>query len=95
MDNAKIKHSKFKWLWDNIEGLRFLYVIAMLGTVVYNIMQLTVPYYSSRIVDRYLSGPDAVNNLQNDRKGFYVLIALMIGLTFIRVIVVYFDCMML
>lgn len=93
MDNAKIKHSKFKWLWDNIEGLRFLYVIAMLGTVVYNIMQLTVPYYSSRIVDRYLSGPDAVNNLQNDRKGFYVLIALMIGLTFIRVIVVYFDCM--
>ena len=34
-----------------MKGRRVLYVIGMLGTVVYNILQLTVPYYSGRIVD--------------------------------------------
>ncbi len=93
MEQIKIRKNKFAWLWDNIEGVRWLYILAMLGTVVYNVMQLTIPYFSQQIVDRYLSGPDAVGNLQNDRNGLYFLIACMIGFTIIRVIVVYSDCM--
>lgn len=93
MSSAKIRRSKFAWLWANMEGYKWLYVLAMLGTVVYNIMQLTVPYFSSQIVDRYLSGEDAINNLTNDRNGFYTLIALMVGLTIVRVVIVYLDCM--
>ena len=51
--------TKMQWLWENMKGRRVLYVIGMLGTVVYNILQLTVPYYSGRIVDLFLSGADA------------------------------------
>lgn len=47
--------TKIQWLWENMKGRRVLYVIGMLGTVVYNILQLTVPYYSGRIVDLFLS----------------------------------------
>ena len=29
--------TKIQWLWENMKGRRVLYVIGMLGTVVYNI----------------------------------------------------------
>ncbi len=50
----------------------------MLGTVVYNILQLTVPYYSGRIVDLFLSGADAWKNMRTNSGLFYHLLILMI-----------------
>ena len=43
--------SKLQWLWLNMKGTRAMFVLALAGTVVYNVMQLTVPIFSSRIVD--------------------------------------------
>ena len=40
----KTQKSKMGWLWENMKGYRVLYVTAILGTVVYNVMQLTVPF---------------------------------------------------
>ncbi len=85
--------TRIQWLWANMKGLRWLYVIAMIGTVCYNALQLTVPYFSSKLVDQYLSGENAAYNLANNRNGFYTLIVLMVGLTLIRCVLVYFDCM--
>ncbi len=84
---------KLKWLWKNMEGTRVLFVLALIGTVVYNIMQLTVPFFSSKIVDDYLSGDMAAYNRANNVNGFYVLLGCMVGFTILRVVVVYLDCM--
>ena len=84
---------RIAWLWENMEGRRFLYVLAMAGTVVYNILQLTVPYFSRQIVNTFLSGEDAAYNLANRRDYLIRLLVLMVSLTIGRVIVVYLDCM--
>lgn len=89
----KFPKSKSAWLWENMKGCHALYIIAIIGTVVYNSLQLVVPYFSSQIVDRYLSGESGLENLKNDQKGFYTLVAMMVGLTLVRVVVVYLDCM--
>lgn len=89
----KNKKSKNAWIWENIKGKRLLFVIAILGTVVYNIMQLTVPYFSRRIVDDFLTGERATENMQLHRDVFYQLIIAMIVVTFIRTVIVYLDCM--
>ncbi|MBR6391239.1 MAG: ABC transporter ATP-binding protein [Lachnospiraceae bacterium] len=85
--------TRMEWLWLNMKGYRILYIIAILGTLLYNGLQLTVPYFSARIIDGFLSGPDAAANLSEHRDRFYILIALMIGITVFRCIVVYLDCL--
>lgn len=85
--------TKLQWLWSNMRGTRALFVLSMFGTIVYNILQLTVPYFSSRIVDTFLTGEDAANNLANHRDLFFRLIILMIVVTIGRVIIVYADCL--
>ena len=47
----KYPKTRFGWLWENMEGKHRLFIIALIGTAVYNIMQLIVPYFSGRIVD--------------------------------------------
>ncbi len=84
---------RIAWLWENMEGKHVLYVFAMLGTVVYNVMQLTVPYFSSRIVDEFVSGENAAYNLAHNRDLLIRLLICMVTFTIIRVIVVYLDCM--
>lgn len=84
--------TRLEWLWANMKGYRALYILAILGTFLYNGLQLTVPYFSSRIIDGFLSGPQASENLSAHRDQFYMLIALMIGLTIFRCIIVYLDC---
>jgi len=85
--------TKLQWLWSNMRGTRALFVLSMFGTIVYNIMQLTVPYFSSQIVDTFLTGEEAASNLANHRDLFFRLIILMIVVTVARVIIVYGDCM--
>ncbi|MCQ2523322.1 MAG: ABC transporter ATP-binding protein/permease [Lachnospiraceae bacterium] len=84
---------KLKWLWMNMEGVRFLFILALIGTVVYNVMQLTVPFFSSKIVDMFLSGDQAAENLANHRDVLFQLLGCMVGFTVLRVIIVYLDCM--
>ena len=36
------KKSRLAWLWENMEGKHGLFIAALIGTVVYNIMQLIV-----------------------------------------------------
>ncbi len=85
--------TRLQWLWDNMEGCRLLYVCAMIGTVVYNMLQLTVPFFSGKIVDNFLTGENARQNLSEHTDQFYLLLALMVGLTILRCAIVYWDCM--
>ena len=72
------KHSKMAWLWENMRGYRFLYLIGLLGTIVYNVMQLVVPYVTQNLIDVFLTGEDAATNLVTKRDLFWTLIIAMI-----------------
>ena len=89
----KFPRTRLQWLWDNMEGYRGLYVLVIIGTVVYNMMQLTVPYFSSQIVDRFLSGSAAREYYALHKNEFYPLVVLMIVFTIVRCIIVYLDCL--
>jgi ATP-binding cassette subfamily B protein len=92
--NKKLnKRSKFAWLWENMKGYRVLYIVGILGTVVYNAMQLTVPLVTQKIVDLFLTGEEAAYNLTARRDLLYKLIIAMIVLTFLRTLTVYLVCM--
>ncbi len=85
--------TKLQWLWSNMKGTRVLFVFAIIGTLLYNVLQLTVPYFSSQIVDTFLTGENARENLAEHPDLFYRMIILMILVTVVRVIIVYLDCM--
>ena len=94
-NNAEWKYprTRLQWLWDNMEGYRLLYVCALLGTVVYNMLQLTVPFFSAQIVDRFLSGDGAKEYLLSHQSEFINMLVLMVVLTILRCAIVYLDCM--
>lgn len=93
MNNNKFPMSKTKWLWTNMKGVRAMFVVGLLGTVAYNFLQLTVPFFSSKITDMFLASPEARQNLVTNRDTFYKLLFLMVGVTFLRVVIVYITCM--
>lgn len=93
MGMSKVHKSKMAWLWENMQGYRAIYIIGILGTIVYNAMQLTVPYVSQKIVDLFLTGEEAAQNLATKRDLFYELIIAMVALTFLRTLIVYLVCM--
>ena len=78
---------------DNMRGFKRLYVISIIGALIYNAMQITVPFFSQQIVDRFLMGENAAEELRDHKDVFYRLIILMVGLTLIRVVIVYLTCM--
>ena len=61
--------------------------------MVYNILQLTVPYFSGKIVDLFLTGENARENLSTHRDLFYQLILAMVLFTLLRCVIVYGVCM--
>jgi len=93
MQKKRFPRTKIQWIWDNIAGLRGVFIIAMIGTVIYNFLQLTVPFFSQQIVDRFLTGEDAAAHFESNKKEFYYLVAAMVGITLLRALIVYLDCM--
>lgn len=81
------------WLWENMEGYRILYLAGLLGTVVYSMMHIVIPYFSQQIIDLFLTGEEAAANLANRRELLYQLIIAMVALTFLRTLIVYLTCM--
>ena len=93
MQKKKFPRTKLQWIWDNIAGIRIVFILAIIGTLLYNLLQLSVPFFSQKIVDRFLTGENAAVHFQENKGEFYTLIAAMIGFTLLRAIIVYLDCM--
>ena len=72
-----------------MKGSRRNYIIALCLSVLCNGLYITAPYFQSKIIDNYISGENAIENLKNDRSGLLWLIAGMIGFTFIRTVFQY------
>ena len=88
----KYPRSRLSWLWDNMRGHRVTFILSILGTIAYSSMQLVVPYFSGRIVDGFLT-KNAPYTIAANRDVFYTMLLTMIGLTMLRVLIVYLDCM--
>ena len=89
----KERRSKMKFILDNMKGYRILYVITLIGAVTYNALQLVVPHFTQRILDEFLIGEKAHENLVNHKELLYQLIAAMVILTLVRTTIVYLTCM--
>ncbi len=87
------RRSKMKFILDNMKGYRILYVITLIGAVTYNALQLVVPHFTQRILDEFLIGEKAHENLVNHKELLYQLIAAMVILTLVRTTIVYLTCM--
>ena len=93
MEKKTFPRTRIQWLWDNMKGKRFLFIVALFGTVLYNAFQLTIPFFSQKVVDEFIAGENAAANLANNRDRFLMLIGMMVGITVLRALVVYADCM--
>ena len=87
------KKAKLSWLWENMKGYRLIFILSILGTVVYNGMQLVVPYFIQQIVDNFLTAGPGLKLVTEHRALFFRLIFEMVGLTVLRVLIVYAVCM--
>ena len=87
------KRNKMAWLWESIKGYRVLYIIGILGTILYNAMHLVVPHITQQLIDNFVTGESAATNIVEKRDFFWTLIIAMIGLTFLRTLIVYVVCM--
>ncbi|MDE7211905.1 MAG: ATP-binding cassette domain-containing protein, partial [Lachnospiraceae bacterium] len=88
----EVSKSKMRWLWENMKGYRAVYILGIFGTILYNVLQLTVPVFSEKIVDRFLTGEEAAENLLTKRDLLIWLIAGMVLVTFLRTAIVYLTC---
>ncbi len=75
---------EIKWLWLNLKGDRARYIVALFLSVAGSTLTIVNPYLSQRIVDTFIAGDDAVNNLTQQR-GLLIMLCLgMIGFTLLR-----------
>ena len=89
----KYPKTKLQWLWENTKGYHVLFVLGIIGTIIYSSMQLVVPYFSGRIVDEFLSGKEVALNVSQNMDRLIYLLIMMVTLTIVRVVIVYLDCM--
>lgn len=78
-----------RWLWKNMKGDRALYIFALFLTLVSQSMYIITPYFTQQIVDRFLVGEDAVQNLINGKDVLIKMIIMMVAFTVIRCIIQY------
>ncbi|MBQ5315987.1 MAG: ABC transporter ATP-binding protein [Oscillospiraceae bacterium] len=80
---------QLRWLWANMKGSRRNYIIALCLSIVCNALYIAAPYFQSRIIDTFVSSPDAVGNLELHRDLLFRLLGGMIGFTLLRTVCQY------
>ena len=84
---------ELKWLWQNLEGNRTRYIVALCLSVVGSSLMIVNPYLSQRIVDTFIAGDNALQNL-TDKRGLLIALCLgMIGFSLLRTGLAYFTTM--
>ncbi|AIQ45078.1 ABC transporter ATP-binding protein [Paenibacillus sp. FSL R7-0273] len=84
---------ELKWLWQNLQGNRARYILALCLSVVGSALTIVNPYISQRIVDTFIAGDNAVQNL-TDKRGLLIALCLgMIGFSLLRTGLAYLTTM--
>ncbi|MEK3986448.1 ABC transporter ATP-binding protein [Paenibacillus sp. FSL K6-3166] len=84
---------ELKWLWQNLEGNRTRYILALCLSVVGSSLTIVNPYISQRIVDTFIAGDNALQNLTQERQLLIMLCLAMIGFSLLRTGLAYFTTM--
>ena len=75
---------QLRWLWVNMKESRVAYIFALMLSIVCNGLFVASPYFQSRIIDTFITGSNAAENLRDHRDLLLWLIAGMIGFTLLR-----------
>lgn len=84
---------ELKWLWQNLEGNRARYIVALCLSVVGSSLTIVNPYLSQRIVDTFIAGDHAGQNLATERGLLIALCLGMIGFSLLRTGLAYLTTM--
>jgi ATP-binding cassette subfamily B protein len=85
-------NEQIKWVFSNLKGKRALFIFAICCTITANILQITVPFFSKTIVDRFLSFDNAATAAEyigQNKQTLYMLLLGMILVTLVRTVIVY------
>ena len=78
-----------RWLWKNTKGDRAIYFIALCMTVISQSMYIISPYLTQQIIDTFLVGEEAAENLRTGTNLLINMLIAMIGFTLLRCIMQY------
>lgn len=84
---------ELKWLWQNLEGNRTRYILALCLSVVGSSLTIVNPYISQRIVDTFIAGDNAQQHLAQERGLLIALCLGMIGFSLLRTGLAYLTMM--
>lgn len=77
---------QIKWIWENLKGYRGRYIFALCMTVIGQIMYLTNPVFGQNIVDTFIYGENAAENLATKKDLLLMLCGGMVLFTLVRTI---------
>lgn len=84
---------EMKWLWQNLKGDRTRYIIALILSVLGSSLTIVNPYIGQQIVDTFITGDNAVQNLA-DQRGLLISLCIgMIGFSLLRTGLAYLTTM--
>lgn len=78
---------QIKWIWENLKGYRGRYIFALCLTVIAQIMYISSPVFSQKIVDTFIYNDHAAENLENNSRLLMMLCGGMILFTLTRTII--------
>ncbi|WEK53543.1 MAG: ABC transporter ATP-binding protein [Candidatus Cohnella colombiensis] len=85
---------EMKWLWQNLKGDRTRYILALFLSVAGSSLMIVNPYISQRIVDTFIAGDNALQNMTQERGLLIVLCLSMVGFTLLRSGLAYLTTML-
>lgn len=75
---------QIKWIWENLKGYRGRYIFALCMSVIVQIMYLTNPVFGQKIVDTFIYGDNAAENLRTNSRLLIMLCLGMVLFTLVR-----------
>ncbi|WP_127532989.1 ABC transporter ATP-binding protein [Paenibacillus kobensis] len=85
---------QLKWLWHNLKGDRVRYILALILSVAGSSLTIINPYIGQRIVDTFITGDNAAQNLTDERSLLIGLCFGMVGFTLLRTGMAYFTTLL-
>lgn len=85
---------ELKWLWQNLSGDRMRYILALCLSVVGSSLMIVNPYIGQVIVDTFIAGDHAMQNLTQQRGLLIWLCMGMIGFSLLRTGLSYLTMML-
>ncbi len=78
-----------RWLWKNMKGDRGIYCAALCMTVISQAMYIISPYLTQQIIDTFLVGEEAADNLRTGVDRLIFMLVMMVGFTLLRCVIQY------